>query len=117
MKIIQVNDNGVISFNSRYILRTPFLLTLIGTHQIIAPYWADVDIRGTGQIFYRQTTNATQLSRATGEIRAAFPESQNLTIQSLLIATWSGVGYYFRNTDKVHVYTIIHMYYTLTIAT
>ena len=114
MKIIQVNDNGVISFNSRYTVRTPLSLPL-SARRIIAPYWADVDIRGTGQIFYRQTTNATQLTRATSEIRAAFPESQSLTIQSLLIATWSGVGYYFRNTDKVHKYTIIHTYYVLRI--
>ena len=98
---MQVNDNGVISFNSRYSVRTPLSLPLSGTQQIIAPYWADVDLRGSGQVFYRQSTNATQLSRATRQIRAAFPESQNVTIQSLLIATWSGVGYYYYNTDKV----------------
>ena len=69
---------------------------------IIAPYWADVDTRGTGRVFYRQTSDPSLLARATSEIRTAFPESSNVTIINLLIATWNRVGYYFRNTDKVN---------------
>ena len=100
--VIQVNDNGIISFNSRYnIQRTPLSLPMRGTQKIIAPYWADIDTRGIGQIFYRQTTNASLLVRATNEIRAAYPASQDVTIQSLLIATWSNVGYKSYNVDKV----------------
>ena len=98
---MQVNDNGVISFNSHFNYRTPYSLPLSGSQQIIAPYWADVDTRGIGQVFYRQTTNASLLSRATSEIRAAFPTLQSVTIQNLLIATWSNVGYYYYKTDKV----------------
>ena len=78
-------------------------MPLRGTQKIIAPYWADVDTRGTGEIFYRQTTNTNLLVRATNEIRAAFPASQGVTIQSLLIATWSNVGYYYYNRDKVSI--------------
>ena len=109
---MQVNDNGVISFNSRYNVRTPLSLPLSGTQQIIAPYWADVDTRRTGQILYRQTTNATLIARTTNEIRASFPLSENVTIQSLLIATWSSVGYYSLNFDKVFidVYYIIILF-------
>ena len=99
----QVNDNGVISFGSRYNVRTPLSLPLSGTDKIIAPYWADVDTRGTGDIYYRQTTDPSLLARATSEIRAAFPRSLNNTISNLLIATWDRVGYYYRNTDKVIV--------------
>ena len=65
--LIQVNDNGVISFGSRYNVRTPLSLPLNGTDKIIAPYWADVDTRGTGQVFYRQTTDPSLLARATSE--------------------------------------------------
>ena len=101
----QINDNGIISFSDRFNVRTPVSLPLSGTQQIIAPYWADVDTRRAGQIFYRQTTNATLLSRATNEIRAAFPTSQNMTVQGLLIATWYKVGYYYYNADKVSYYT------------
>ena len=98
---IQVNDNGVISFGSRYNVRTPLSLPLTGTDKIIAPYWADVDTRGTGQVFYRQTTDPSLLAKATTEIRAAFSISQNFTISNLLIVTWDNVGYYYQKSDKV----------------
>ena len=74
--LLQINDNGVISFDSRYNVRTPLSLPLSGTNKIIAPYWADVDTRGSGQVFYRQTADPSLLARATSEIRTAFPESR-----------------------------------------
>ena len=74
---------------------------------IIAPYWADVDTRGTGDIYYRQTADPHLLARATSEIRAAFPLSQHVVITNLLIATWDRVGYYSRSTDKVLLYVRI----------
>ena len=101
--IIQVNDDGVISFNSRFSDDTPRPLPLSGTDQIIAPYWADVDTRGTGQIFYRQSTDPSLLARASREINTAFALSHNVTITNLLIATWSDVGYYYQNDDKVSI--------------
>jgi len=110
----QVNENGVISFNSPYNVRTPFIPPF-GTRQaIIAPYWADVDLSGTGQVFYRQTTDPSLLARATTEIRAAIPRALNVTITNLLVATWSKVGYYYRKTDKViKLYcTSLHTYCT-----
>ena len=108
---LQINDNGVISLDSPYNVRTPLSLPLTGTDKIIAPYWADVDIRRTGNIYYRQTTNPSLLARATSEIRAALPASQNVTITNLLIATWDKVGYYYRNTDKVCVRKTQYYYY------
>jgi len=97
----QVSDNGIISFNRTFNLSTPLPLPLSGTDKIIAPYWADVDIRGTGNIYYRQTTDPSLLARATSEIRAASSVSQNFMAKHLLIVTWNAVGYYNRNTDKV----------------
>ena len=99
--ILQVNDNGVISFNGVFNVRTPLLLPLSGTQQIIAPYWADVDTRGTGQIFYRQSTDPSLLARASREIQTALSLDHNIEINNLLIATWDAVGYYYRNIDKV----------------
>ena len=102
MLCVQINDNGMISFGSRYNVRTPLSFPLRSSSaMLIAPYWADVDTRGIGDIYYRQTTDPSLLARATSEIRAAFPASQNVTITNLLIATWDRVGYYFQNTDKV----------------
>jgi len=99
---LQVNDNGIISFGSCYNVRTPLSLPLRDNAQIIAPYWADVDTRESGDVYYRQTTDTELIARATSEIRAAFPRALNNTISNLLIATWHRVGYYLRNDDKVH---------------
>ena len=101
MCIIQINDDGVISFNRRFSDDTPRPLPLSGSDQIIAPYWADVDTRGIGQIFYRQSTDPSLLSRASSEIQSAFPSSKNILINNLLIATWVDVGYYYHRYDKV----------------
>ena len=98
---IQINDNGVISFNSQFNVRTPYSLPLSSSYMIIAPYWADVDIRGTGRIYYRQTSDTNLLARAANDIRRGFPSSENVTVTNLLIATWDAVGYYYSNSDKV----------------
>ena len=103
---LQINDNGIISIGVRYNSRTPRSLPISGSNQrIIAPYWADVDTRGTGNVYYRQTTDPSLLARATSEIRAAFHNSQSVTIRNLLIATWDSVGYYSRRADKVIHYS------------
>ena len=102
---VQVNDNGVISFYSRYNPRTSSPLPLYGSYRIIAPYWADVDTRGSGKIYYRQTSDPNLLDRATSEIRQKFSMSENITVTNLLIATWNNVGYYNQNSDKVCMYT------------
>ena len=78
---------------------------------MIAPLWADVDTRGTGNVFYRQTTDPNLLARATNEIKSVFPTSSNITITNLLIVTWDAVGYYSQHTDKVRMYNVHHYYY------
>ena len=80
---------------------TPTTLPINGSARIIAPYWADVDTTGTGEIYYRQTNNSALLARARNEIRAAFPGSQNVIVTDLLIVTWDAVGYFDSNIDKV----------------
>ena len=69
--------------------------------RFITPFWADVDLTGIGQVYYRQTTDSALLARANNEIQTAFPMSQNVNITNLLVVTWDAVGYYSRNTDKV----------------
>ena len=98
---MQINDNGVISFDYSFYTRTPVSLPLSGSQKIIAPYWADVDINGTGEIFYRESTDPSLLARASREIQKALSMTKNIEIKSLLIATWNAVGYYYLNTDKV----------------
>ena len=103
---MQVSVDGFISLDKSISRSTPRSLPLTGTEKIIAPYWADVDTRGTGDIYYRQTTDPSLLARATSEIKAAFPDSLDLTITNMFIATWDRVGYYYRNTNKVSLCVI-----------
>ncbi|XP_065894648.1 sushi, nidogen and EGF-like domain-containing protein 1 [Dysidea avara] len=104
-----INDNGIISFGRSFDEEhTPLALPLQGslrTTRIVAPYWADVDTRGTGNVFYRQTTNSSLLARATSEIRTAF--QNNITITNLVIATWDAVGYFEINDDKTNSFQCV----------
>ncbi|XP_065916685.1 uncharacterized protein [Dysidea avara] len=106
-RTVYINENGVISFGSPFNVHTPSSLPLNGTDEIIAPYWADVDTRRTGNIYYRQTTDPSLLFKANREIRAAFPMCGDVTIQNLLIATWHRVGYHFTKSDKINTFQCV----------
>ena len=95
----------MISIGRPYYLRNPLPLPLYNI-TFVAPFLADADTRRTGQIFYRHSTDPNLLVRATSEIRAAIPSSDNVTITNLLIVTWDAVGYYSLNIDKVRVCNI-----------
>lgn len=97
-----MNTNGIVSLDSPFTSPYTTSLPLFYTEKIIAPYWDNVDTRGTGQIFYRETTDPSLLARATSEIQVV---SENITITNLFIATWDAVGYYYRGTDKVNLKT------------
>ena len=101
LPFLQVNNNGDISFTRAVSTYTPQAFPLSGNLQLIAPYWADVDTRGTGSVWYRQTTDSQLLARTRDEIRAAFINQATFNPTSLFIATWDHVGYYNRRTDKV----------------
>jgi len=111
-----VNVDGVISLSDDFRTSgTPFFLPLGGTDKIIAPYWADVDTRGTGNIYYRQTTDPSLLARATSEIRSALSNSQVVSVENLLIVTWYRVGYFPQQTDKVRAIENLRNKVVLTI--
>ena len=77
-----------------------------GDRKIIAPFWADVDIRNNGgEVWYHQTRTEANLRKATSEIRAAYPYlvSDDVEITNLFIVTWKEVGYYNQKKDKVFV--------------
>ena len=76
----------------------------------VAPYWADVDLTGTGQVFYRQTNDTAIVARSTREIQSAFPFSQDTNITNVFIVTWYGVGYYRKQTDRVRLFVSMHTY-------
>ena len=103
---LQVNNNGDLSFTTRVSSFTPQAFPLSGNLQLIAPYWADVDTRGTGTVWYRETTNPQLLTRARDEIQAAFIDQAGFSPTSLFIATWDHVGYYNQRTDKARFHNL-----------
>ena len=70
---------------------------------LVAPFWADIDIRGSGEVFYRQTNESSCITNVTTKIRAVFEDAVGFTPFTLFIATWNNVGYYNRNKNRVSI--------------
>ena len=111
----QVNTNGIISFQLPFTEYTPqrFPLNNFQYIPLIAPFWDDVDIRRSGNIFFRQTSNATLLQRARDQLRELFPSSGIFIPTRLFIATWDRVPPYFGGSEELQVsaYNLIVSYY------
>jgi len=98
-----VNNNGVVSFDAPVPGYTPQSFPISGSRVLLSPYWGDVDTRPSsgGFVYYRQTTDATLLTKARNQVRALFSAFSSFTPTFLFIATWDHVGYYNRHTEKV----------------
>src|SRR4051794_18632817 len=86
-----VNNNGNVTFDSSMGTYTPFGLTAGGIPEVIAPFFGDVDTRGTGSdpVHYGATTVGG---------RQAF------------CVNWdgvAGVGYYSNGTDKLNKFQLL----------
>ena len=105
---MQVNNNGLISFINPVTFVSPVSLPLDNSNEdifeLIAPFWSDVDTRGTGTVYYRQTYSPILLAIAAYEIQTNFEE--DFVPSLLFVATWDRVGYYNERTDLVSYYII-----------
>ncbi len=95
-----MNNNGAISFTAGISQYTPNPFGELNI-KLIAPYWADVDTRGAGAVWYRECNDTELLARATEEIRRAFLDQGSFTTTYLFITTWDHVGYFEEKNDKV----------------
>ncbi|XP_067119899.1 nidogen [Centruroides vittatus] len=104
-KTIFVNDNGLLSFLTEVpaFFNAQFPLT----YPIIAPLYSDVDTRGTGRIYYRETRAADLLERASRDIHRHFSQSSNFQPISIFIATWDGVGHYEKGVGLVNTFQVV----------
>ena len=95
---MQVNNNGIISFESSFSSFIPRSFPVSSNPgfglQLVAPFWADADTRGSGRgtVFYRQTTNFTLLQRASTEIQDGL--SVSFFPSHLFIATWDSISFF-----------------------
>lgn len=77
-----VNMNGNVTFGSNYTTFTPVGMPNNSTAVMVAPFWADVDTRSCGTVYYESNpTNA--------------------------IVTWHDVGYYDSNCDKRNSFQLV----------
>ena len=99
----QANTNGILSFGDPpqddY---TPVKFPLSGGVPIVAPFWADVDTIGTGDIWVRESsTDMVAFEKIKGIVANAFRDLPEFIASEVIIQTWDHVGYYYENTDKV----------------
>ncbi|XP_033727091.1 protein mesh-like isoform X2 [Pecten maximus] len=97
--VLYVNTNGVISFLGTLSQYTPDSFPLSNSRRLIAPFWADVDIRKGGTVWYRETTNTSILQRATDEVRLFYPSQSSFVAAWVFIATWDDVAFYGSSPD------------------
>ena len=97
---VHVNTNGNVSFGGAVSAYTPRAFP-VASRPMIAPYWADVDIRG----------EADRCARRGGAMSACQNPSDNGVWWDLspgrLVVTWHRVGYYECHTDKIMSFQLI----------
>ncbi|MEZ5195002.1 MAG: hypothetical protein R2764_00970 [Bacteroidales bacterium] len=78
-----INNNGNVSFDGPYSSYTPSGFPL-NSFAMLAPFWADVDTRTCGQVWYKTETSPNRM-----------------------IVIWSEVGYFSQNCEKLNTFELI----------
>ncbi|XP_036426286.1 sushi, nidogen and EGF-like domain-containing protein 1 [Colossoma macropomum] len=91
---LYVNNNGLVSFLREVSQFTPVAFPIAGDRRVVAPFWADVDNRQAGNVFYRESKDPAILKRATEDIHHYFPEFRMFSATWVLIATWYQVTFF-----------------------
>ena len=76
-----INNNGNVSFGNPYSTYTSYGFP-VNEFPMLAPFWADVDTRSGGQVFYKM-------------------ESNRVTV------IWNAVGYFSNHTDKLNTFELV----------
>ena len=111
--ILQVGDNGFLSFRQGYLFNQPRLfpstLDVVRNALMVAPYWSNVDIRQQGRVYYRliepgrttENVDMTLLNFVSGFIAARRNDiAANFSATTMLVAQWRDVPP-FINVDVV----------------
>ena len=101
---VQVNTNGVISFKRPLNLFTVTSF-IVDNEDVIAPYWTDIDITYTGNVFFRESTEDEILDEITNEIRNVnYLRLADFKAYWAFIVTWDQVvqNSNFSNNQKVY---------------
>ncbi|CAN8003110.1 unnamed protein product [Ixodes hexagonus] len=101
---LYVNDNGLVSFLTE--VPSFFSAQFPLPYPLIAPLYCDVDTRGAGRVFYRETQDEGLLLRFSALVAGQFAGSP-FRARSLFVATWDGVGAYEQKADKVNTFQLV----------
>ncbi|XP_012826283.1 sushi, nidogen and EGF-like domain-containing protein 1 isoform X1 [Xenopus tropicalis] len=105
---LYVNNNGVVSFLREVSQFTPVAFPISGDRRVVAAFWADVDNRRGGNVFYRETEDLVIVDRATRDVRTYFPELPDFHSTWVFIATWHRVTFYGGDsTSPVNTFQIV----------
>ncbi|XP_051624933.1 sushi, nidogen and EGF-like domain-containing protein 1 [Manacus candei] len=103
-----VNNNGVVSFGTRVPEFTPQPFPLPGHRPFVAPYWADVDTRLGGDVWYRQSRDPELLERLAQDLAPTVPPGDPPPRPTwALVATWDRVAYFGAASDKVNTFQAV----------
>ena len=94
---LYVNNNGNITFADGLSTYTPGVIDGGINNPIIAPFWADVDTRGTAPNTPTPGGNSTGSNRVWYDLNA---ENGTFTV------TWDDVGYFANATDKLNAFQL-----------
>lgn len=89
-----MNNNGIISFLKEVSQFTPVAFPIAKDRCVVAAFWADVDNRRAGDVYYREATDPAVLRRATEDIRRYFPELPDFSATWVFVATWYRVTFF-----------------------
>ncbi|CAM4706720.1 unnamed protein product [Leuciscus chuanchicus] len=103
--ILQVNNNGDLTFDEPLYQWYPYFFPACSTRDIIAPLWTDTDNSGKGTISYRQVTDGHLLNRASRDINQYYP-NLNFSASWVFIATWDKVPY-FGNSEAESTFQVV----------
>ncbi|KAM6963106.1 sushi, nidogen and EGF-like domain-containing protein 1 [Aplochiton taeniatus] len=91
---LYVNNNGLVSFLREVSQFTPVAFPIAGDRRVVAAFWADVDNRRAGQVFYRESKDPGVLRRASDDVRRYFAEFPEFRANWTLVATWHRVTFF-----------------------
>ncbi|XP_056187494.1 sushi, nidogen and EGF-like domain-containing protein 1 [Falco biarmicus] len=105
---LYVNNNGVVSFGTGVPEFTPEPFPLPGHRPFVAPYWADVDTRLGGDVFYRQSQEPELLARLTRDLTPAVTSSDPTPKPTwAFVATWYRVSFFGAASKKVNTFQAV----------
>ncbi|NWI91347.1 TECTA protein, partial [Pitta sordida] len=104
---LYVNNNGLLSFGMGVPTFTPEPFPLPG-RPFVAPFWADVDTRLGGDVFYRQSRDSHLLERLAQDLAPArTPGDPPPSPTWAFVATWHRVAFFGAASDKVNTFQAV----------